>query len=77
MLGGAADVQIAWLRANMGAYFSRKLLSVVRRIERHVGAHDDDPGHQFPRLAGSYLSEVILCLAICAHGVRPGCPISP
>ncbi len=57
---GAADVQVAWLRANMGAYFSRKLLSVVRRIERHVGAHDDGPGHQFPRLAGSYLSEVSL-----------------
>ena len=44
----------------MGAYFSRKLLSVVRRIERHVGAHDDDPGHQFPSLAGSYLSDVSL-----------------
>ena len=57
---GAADAQITWLRANMGAYFSRKLLSVVRRIERHVGAHDDDPGHQFPRLAGSYLSDVSL-----------------
>ena len=55
---GAADAQIVWLRANMGTHFSRKLLSVVRRIERHVSAHDDDPGHQFPRLAGSYLSEV-------------------
>ena len=55
---GAADAQIAWLRANMGQYFSRKLLSVVRRIERYMGLHDSDPGHHFPRLAGSYLTEV-------------------
>ena len=69
---GAADVQIAWLRANMGAYFARKLLAVVRRIERHMGAHDDDPGHQFPRLAGSYLSEVSMCLLCRNIAAIPG-----
>lgn len=55
---GAAAAQEAWLKANMGAHFSRKLLGVVKRIERHMGPHDSDASHQFPRLAGSYLSEV-------------------
>ncbi|CAL8464190.1 g3725 [Coccomyxa elongata] len=54
---GAAAAQEAWLKANMGAHFSRKLLGVVKRIERHMGPHDGDASHQFPRLAGSYLSE--------------------
>ena len=63
---GAADAQTAWLRANMGRYFSRKLLSVVRRIERYMGLHDNDPGHHFPRLAGSYLTEVRSCRTCCS-----------
>lgn len=62
---GAADAQVAWLRANMGAHFSRKLLGVVRRIERHMGVNDDDPAHHFPRLAGSYLSAVSVAKAPC------------
>ena len=53
----------------MGRYFSRKLLSVVRRIERYMGLHDHDPGHHFPRLAGSYLTEVRAWRTCCAHHV--------
>ena len=55
---GAAAAQEAWLKANMSAHFARKLLGVVKRIERNMGPHDGDASHQFPRLAGSYLSEV-------------------
>jgi hypothetical protein len=55
---GAADAQEAWLKANMAPWFARKLLRVVKRIEQQVAPHDSDPTHQFPRLAGSYLSEV-------------------
>lgn len=55
---GAADAQEAWLKQNISAHFSRKLLGVVKRIEQQMGPHDSDPDHQFPRLAGSYLSEV-------------------
>ena len=42
----------------MAPHFSRKLLGVVKRIERNMGPHDGDASHQFPRLAGSFLSEV-------------------
>lgn len=49
---------MAWLKANMATHFSRKLLGVVKRIERNMGPRDGDPSHHFPRLAGSYLSEV-------------------
>ncbi len=55
---GAQGAQEAWLRANMGPVFERGLLDTLRRILKSVGAHDSDPDHQFPRLAGSYLSEV-------------------
>jgi hypothetical protein len=55
---GAAHAQEVWLKANMAPHFSRKLLGVVKRIERNMGPHDGDASHQFPRLAGSFLSEV-------------------
>lgn len=65
---GAADAQEAWLKQNMSAHFSRKLLGVVKRIEQHMGPRDSDPDHQFPRLAGSYLSEV------CSKKLCVSCP---
>jgi len=52
------EAQVAWLKANMATHFSRKLLGVVKRIERNMGPRDGNPSHHFPRLAGSYLSEV-------------------
>ncbi len=54
---GAAEVQAAWLAEHMGPHFGRRLLGVVRNIQRFMGAHDGRPQHQFPRLAGSHLSE--------------------
>lgn len=68
---GAADAQAAWLRAHMGPHFGRRLLGVVRNIQRFMGAHDGRPDHQFPRLAGSHLSEVCLTTS------RPACPGLP
>ncbi len=56
----AAEVQAAWLRGAMGPHFGRRLLGVVRNIQRFMGAHDGRPAHQFPNLAGSYLSEVCM-----------------
>lgn len=55
---GAAAAQTAWLRAQMGPHFSRKLLQVTREIEKRISLHDGNPAHRFPVLAGSYLSEV-------------------
>ena len=58
---GAAAAQTAWLRAQMGPHFSRKLLQVTREIEKRISLHDGNPAHRFPRLAGSYLSDVRAC----------------
>ena len=55
---GAAAAQTAWLRAQMGPHFSRKLLQVTREIEKRISLHDGNPAHRFPVLAGSYLTEV-------------------
>ena len=54
----AAGAQAAWLRAQMGPRFSRRLLAVTREIMKKVGLHDGQPAHRFPVLAGSHLSEV-------------------
>ena len=58
---GAAAAQTAWLRAQMGPHFSRKLLQVTREIEKRISLHDGNPAHRFPILAGSYLTEVCAC----------------
>ncbi len=57
----AGEVQTAWLKANLAPHFTQKLLRVVRDILKWVAAHDGEPRHQFPLLAGSHLTEV--CLA--------------
>lgn len=60
----AAAAQTAWLRAQMGPHFSRKLLQVTREIEKRISLHDGNPAHRFPVLAGSHLSEVRACDAL-------------
>ena len=54
----AGEAQTAWLRANLAPHFTQKLLRVVRDILKWVAAHDGEPRHQFPLLAGSHLTEV-------------------
>ncbi|KAK9830879.1 hypothetical protein WJX81_001263 [Elliptochloris bilobata] len=54
---GAAEAQTAWLRAQMGPHFSRKLLQYTRDIQKHISLHDGNPDNRFPYLAGSHLSE--------------------
>lgn len=54
----AADMQVAWLKANMSSLFSRKLLRLTRDIAKQVTTHTGKEEHRFPHLAGSHLSEV-------------------
>lgn len=63
--------QTEWLKAQMGATFSRRLLRIVRDITKLISAASQDQAHRFPSLAGSHLSAVsapccllpALCLA--------------
>ena len=55
---GAEQMQIDWLKSEMGPHFTQKLLRCTRDILKWIGAHDSDSKHQFPILAGSHLSEV-------------------
>ncbi len=73
----AAGAQAAWLRAQMGPRFSRRLLAVTREIMKKVGLHDGQPAHRFPVLAGSHLSKVRP--PACGAGAprRPGLRIAP
>ncbi|KAL4450230.1 hypothetical protein ABPG77_010899 [Micractinium sp. CCAP 211/92] len=53
----SAEAQAAWLKEALPRQFTEKLLKQVKHMELHIGAHDGQPDHAFPRLAGSHLSE--------------------
>ena len=74
----AGEVQTAWLKANLAPHFTQKLLRVVRDVLKWVAAHDGEPRHQFPLLAGSHLTEVVLHAEQCNtwSGGLPGCQLS-
>ena len=56
-LAGLLKVQHEWLAAALPTRFTDKLLRAVKYIVMHVSPHDGREDHQFPRLAGSYLTE--------------------
>ena len=58
----AEAAQVTWLRENMQSHFTRKLLRIVRDIDKFIAPQDGDPSHAFPQLAGSHLSEVCIVL---------------
>ena len=72
----AGEAQTAWLKANLAPHFTQKLLRVVRDILKWVAAHDGEPRHQFPLLAGSHLTEVhrfFFCCSLYLRGISlPG-----
>lgn len=53
--------QTAWLRENIPARMTPALLRVVGDVWRHVSGQDDDAQHRFPKMPGSYLTEVCQC----------------
>jgi len=53
----------AFLEEQLDAYFTEKLLRVVRDMQRHMGtgaADVSDPSHTFPQRCGSHLTEAEL-----------------
>lgn len=52
--------QTSWLKEAMPVAFTDKLLRTVKHISLHVGARDGRPDHEFPRLAGSHLTQAEL-----------------
>lgn len=55
-LSGLLAAQTAWLKTALPGPMTEKLLRVVKYMALHMGAHDGRPDHEFPKLAGSYLT---------------------
>lgn len=53
---GLLDLQMSWLSSALKSTFTEKLLKLVKHIALHIGGHDGRSQHEFPKLAGSYLS---------------------
>jgi hypothetical protein len=54
----SSNLQLSWLKANIGTRFARKLLRLTREIGRQINPHTNKDEHQFPILAGSHLTQV-------------------
>ena len=53
---GLAAAQDAWLAEALPGAFTEKLLRAVKHVSLHVSARDGRADHEFPRLAGSFLT---------------------
>ncbi|EFN52544.1 hypothetical protein CHLNCDRAFT_26745 [Chlorella variabilis] len=53
----SAEAQADWLRRELCGDFENKLLKQTAYVVKNIGAHDGQPGHAFPRLAGSHLTD--------------------
>lgn len=59
-LSGLTTAQNEWLAEHLPGKFTEKILRAVKHVALHVGARDGRTDHEFPRLAGSYMSEAEL-----------------
>lgn len=55
-LTGLSTAQQEWLKKALPGTFTDKLFRNVKHISLHVGANDGREDHEFPQLAGSYLT---------------------
>ncbi|KAF5838378.1 hypothetical protein DUNSADRAFT_2987 [Dunaliella salina] len=53
----AEDVQTTYLQKAVPGYFTERLLKLVGEAARSILPSSEHPAHQFPQLAGSYLSK--------------------